>query len=407
MSTFPDLEILDDVDATAMMLAFDPHRWIGHGHSFAAANQSVQLAFSLRLEIPADVLPYFPNRRLPPISAANRNLFPRHQESVGPDNVAELSKYPFMLDSPTLDLASLPITEFQLPHRDTLLAIRDSAGQAWLDGMQAVIFWWSDIAMLCPFWMITAALEIDSIMRAKWPEALAWLESIEWEDKALCDTARRLMGELDGCSGRFIGDLTFEKLAHILGQHKLSGAVIDRLMEILQWNNHDRLESQRTIIATTTLAQAVAHGEFMNPFHADSRTAKPYAKLLSANPPPATLLIPVHVSPSHWASVVVDFEKHIVHYGDSLSRSNGMPPVFRENLLIWLWSLFPDVEFRWEQDLECAVQLDGCSCAIIVANALAHHAVGEPLWTQDRADLWRVDVFCKLAARRIPQMVWL
>ncbi|KIY61288.1 hypothetical protein CYLTODRAFT_459984 [Cylindrobasidium torrendii FP15055 ss-10] len=391
-----------DEEIAVLAHGFVSEDWIGVGRSFDHRNGVVQAAFARHMQVPARLSNSVPTLAISP-SAAAAAFVSGHWSCVDApfDNV---ESHAFLDHPPNLDLEVHDILEIRVPSVHVLQLLHGYAGQAWLDGRQSVRVWHDgqNTWLLCPFWILTAMSNIHQIRLSGWAEGWAWINRVEITATAagriLCNLARRYMQLLPACVGPADeNDLTYQKLALLLGHHDLDGSVLDNLLHI-SWASLPESRQERIIFANTLFSQSLAEGAHRYPSSLGGQVLRHYGALLQGTPHCELLLFPINIGNFHWTSGKIDIQARVIHYGDSLlPHGSGHPPdPLRPNLVEWLQRVLPGGEFVWQTDLQCPTQRDGWNCALITANILAHEGIGARLWDMALGDELRLYGFCKL-----------
>ncbi|KAJ7637530.1 hypothetical protein DFH06DRAFT_1218302 [Mycena polygramma] len=284
---------------------------------------------------------------LPPVSSDSMEVDFAFFDAAEPaDNIGDL----------------LPV--LTIPSCTVLNSINAGLGQAWFDGLKS-IHTWINPGIACSFWLWTV---------------LGWYGSL----------------------GAF-GDMQAICLAALFLSDYLVTNIVDDLMAVLasRLRLSDDPRSNNTLIVDTTFAlflgmfPPIVDGTATGPIRASS-SAQAYLKKYGTwfyEEQMRHLHLVLHWPPEHWTACSLDFSMHRAQYSDSLGW--GCPKDFFDAMEVWLKETgHPD--FSFADDLPCAKQTDGFNCPIIAVNAIAHRALGDPLWTAKSAKAMRMKAFCDL-----------
>ncbi|KIJ30873.1 hypothetical protein M422DRAFT_267587 [Sphaerobolus stellatus SS14] len=107
------------------------------------------------------------------------------------------------------------------------------------------------------------------------------------------------------------------------------------------------------------------------------------------------LLFPAHTS-NDWLAFQIDFKAKSIAYGDSFYPSPGAPSPTMKGLQLWLKTEFGREFEMKDNTLNIGIQSDSHSCGICTTNAIAHAVLGDALWKNHEADMFRMQLYLDL-----------
>ncbi|KAG0694658.1 hypothetical protein DFH29DRAFT_755847, partial [Suillus ampliporus] len=358
---------------------FHPHEWIGKGHKYDLKKlpQSVVFARSAALEIPQGHIHHIPSRDLSVHDFLQLSL-PAPSSTI----VSVKVNCWFSHDPPDIDLSYLKTRP--IPSECVLAEINSAISQAWLDGAQSLADpRYNDGRDRLPLWALTWWREFATTVRHQtaWRKCEEWLtkESKTAEAVILMMEARNLLAVLPWRADAGWRSSTLE-LTHLLGTDWISDELEDMMMAHLGRRARARFLHAWILIGSALLGQAVMGATST---HDKSSVKIPLLKryhtqIVSLNY--QKLFFPVHVQGNHWIAAGVDFDTKTISIGDSLKGKIPYPLDFVHRLQQWLRDAFGDPFTVDNVGLEHAMQNDTFSCGIVMANTIAHGALGDELW---------------------------
>ncbi|KAJ7604607.1 hypothetical protein DFH06DRAFT_1386901 [Mycena polygramma] len=394
------MEILDDSDDMTLLAAWNPHEWISNGKQYHDVPPVVQAARRSMLKIPDSFA-----KNLPPKTMSISQLLQCDLPPASSDTM-ELDFDFFSATEPTDNIEEI-LPFLGIPSPTMLDSMNAALGQAWFDGKNSIRTWINP-GVACPFWVVTYYREILDAYESKiaWLRAEAWLDRLgkTEEERTLKLTIHGLWTVLGwhGSLGAF-GDMQVIRLAALFSSDYLGTNIVDALMTVLasRLRLSDDPRSNNTLIVDTTFASflgmfpPIVDGTATGPIRASS-SAQAYLKKYGAwfhEEGMRHLHLVLHRPPEHWTACSLDFSTHRARYGDSLGW--GRPKDFFDAIEVWLKETGHPA-FTVADDLPCAKQTDGFNCPVIAVNAIAHRALGDPLWTAKSAKAMRMKAFCDL-----------
>ncbi|KAJ7150342.1 hypothetical protein C8R46DRAFT_1358417 [Mycena filopes] len=391
--------IVNDDEEDQQLLNWDPSQWISRGKVYRDVPAIVEAARRRILRIPASFTANLPPKSLsitqllefpfPPIDTTSDRM---------DDDTARYSD-----EEPTRDIEEM-LAFILVPTRSDLRHFLTEFGQAWFDGKKSLRTSINP-GIAFPFWVLSYWAEILDASEARecWSEAASWLQSVgrteeELNQKHVVQSLWSAMGwhgNVRGFAGVSVSDL-----AKFFSTEYLGGNLVDAMLDILSIRLKAVPHRSGTLIVNTTFASFV---NLLRP-RKDGTTAieahpgaQKYLRKYGTwfrSPDHTQLYLVLHRPPDHWTACTIDFEHSQIHYGDGLRWER--PKDFFLALNAWTTENFPEQEFQVADDLPCALQTDGYNCPMISVNAVAHSALGDPLWTGETADTLRMKAFCEL-----------
>ncbi|KAJ7211695.1 hypothetical protein GGX14DRAFT_623340 [Mycena pura] len=401
--------VVEDEDLQRSNPEWNPLDWIACGRTFRDPPHYVSVEVERARRMPVEIESMLPSPLQSPAGFHMHCSVPvwNPVNDAAKEGDHELADITFDDAEPTFIPASLAETSFKLVRKSTLRRLHKDFGQAFLDGKRSIRDARdSNNIQFYPLWYLSYAERArqDALSWNAWDNAMAWIiahhENEEPEESVWRERTCTLLASMRGWSGRVgcgLGDLTFERLAEILGDSWLSDAVVDALIRDIEARMKTRDgSSSDMLLADTFFATCISNGAATNSNHPGHSLAARYTHLLTSPSPPHSLLFPLHSPPVHWAGCRIDVRKSHIQFADSLRWKH--PKALVEQLLVWLEKKIGLKNIQVTDDLPCGLQEDSFNCGIIAPNALAHAVLGDELWTPHHARTYRYRAFCVIAS---------
>ncbi|EEB88981.1 hypothetical protein MPER_12978 [Moniliophthora perniciosa FA553] len=228
--------------------------------------------------------------------------------------------------------------------------------------------------MDCCFWEIQLCIRES---RLKWKKAFVALgELSETKSADLASEARRRLGDLPW-KGRLQGFEDYDDISVLADYCTTSWLKTGHVNQMIDLIADAVCPNGTTIhLAHTYLSEKVieAYGSQEEyPVDFNQRWVRKLAQDMATGVY-TTLGTIVNVGGNHWVPLVVDFEKQMIYYGDSLGHSVNTR--LKDSFSWWTYQ-HTRTNFQW-QPMAITHQNDGFSCSVLAANALAHNLSAGP-----------------------------
>ncbi|KAJ7201855.1 hypothetical protein GGX14DRAFT_571116 [Mycena pura] len=394
--------LVEEEDLQASNPQWNPSEWIGRGRVYRDLPAHVSIEVERARRLPPDIETGLPSPLHSPARFHSERYLPVWNKAY--DDAEDIAAVAFHASEPAADIMALGNTP--LLSRQTVQRLDREFGQAFLDGKLSIrdsrdkdnIYLW-------PMWFLDYARRVRTAAMAWhiWNRAVTWMRQTdeeEPEEKIWRERTYSFLASLVGWEGRIgcgLGDLTFERLAEVLGDNWLSDSVVDALAQNIKMRVKERDGvSSEVLLADTIFATCISGGAATNSAHPGNSLVQRYTHLLTSSPSPQSLSFPLHSPPVHWASCRVNLQKAHIQFADSLRKKH--PKDLTDNLVEWLQTEVGLKDVRVTDDLPCGRQRDSFNCGIISTNALAHNILGDDLWDPAHARTYRYRAFCTIAS---------
>ncbi|KLO09998.1 hypothetical protein SCHPADRAFT_819503 [Schizopora paradoxa] len=381
------LEVSDNEDDPV----FVGKDWVKRKKKFADVPPFVQRACSKAFAIPAEAYKFLPATQLS-IQELCSFPFPEVSQSL----VHQSSSNWFSCTTPTSSLES--ILSRPIPSRKTLAALIEASGQAYLDGMTAIIdVRYKDVRLPLGAIGIWHFLLEAADARQQWMKAQRFLD----EEVRVKNITAKTKGEIEKAKqhlrvipwGAVIRNTqepfftaTVMELSLLLCRAWLNDNIIDLMVAHLQ----SRHQEQTTTKAADTVG--IFPLSFSWSVNAAARE-RVYSKETTPNLMKyerkmkglTVVYFPVNFANRHWFTSSLLLTSYLA---DSLGRAAPKPTAFLKNLMRFLKARFSGRFEDCGNTLDCSLQRDGYSCGVITMNTMSYAVLNDPLWNEsDRTRL--------------------
>ncbi|KAJ7091028.1 hypothetical protein C8R44DRAFT_750775 [Mycena epipterygia] len=380
---------------------FIPEHWIGVGKTYSGdVPFEVIQAKNAALKLPAHVMDLIPAGNLPVTKFADLVLPPNSSELVYGESPLWFSE-----DEPTTDIALLK--NRSLPPAAVLSLLDRKFGQVWLNGAKSIADpRFNDGADRFPLWTLTFWRDMAEVVQEQvnWRRSIKWLENEQKKSKEddTTNAANNVRAQLDTMGWKMPltygrGGTSTVKLQQFLGTVWLNDTNIDIMFEDLAARvAADPGLAEEVMVAPLAFGQAAINtkGEYTK--HTAPLLYR-YEHEIKENKK-KKIIFPTNVGSSHWVAGVIDFDKEIIGFGDSLPGMFKPPERLIKSLKRWLKQNFGKV-FRCDYNaMEHGVQKDGFSCGFVAFNTCERDLYPlTPIWIPRRAVLTRLLHFLNYA----------
>ncbi|KAJ7216059.1 hypothetical protein GGX14DRAFT_391721 [Mycena pura] len=388
-----DENIVEDEDFQRINTQWKPLEWISCGREYKDLPFHVSIEVQRARRMSAEMEATLPSPLYSPADFHLQASLPEWKESYDAweeDDDLFAGTIAFHEQQPTSDASVL--AEVPLLSKRTIQRLDREFGQAFLDGKLSVRDARDEKCILfLPLSFVSYASRMREAVKIwhTWNNALAWMrEPRDKEEPEECiwrERAHTFLTSITGWGGRVgcgLGDLTFERLAEVLGDNWLSDSVEDALVRDIKTRLNARYgASNDVLLADTFFATYVRTGAATDSAHVGHSLVQKYTHMLTSPSPPQSLYFPLYSPPVHWASCKIDLQNHLA-----------------DELVVWLVSKIGLMNVQITNDLPCGRQNDSFNCGIIATNAVAHDILGDDLWDSRYARTHRYRAFCIIAA---------
>ncbi|KAI5884956.1 uncharacterized protein SCHCODRAFT_01176952 [Schizophyllum commune H4-8] len=383
--------------------SFHEDEWIGTGKTYDTRilPDYVTDAKARLLSIPADfVATHLPwkNAPLPVTRVLSLAIIPRPEYSF----VALRASSFFSKDKPG-EVDPVTLLSRSIPAADVLLKYENSLGQAWLDGARSIVDQrYNDGRDRMPFWVIGVwRFSADASLKNKrWRAARQYLQDYSGSSAYAIQLRNDALAALDV--------LPFDVL---WPERPIASTSILSSFPQTAWLGDEHITAMLIVLKERLVSKGISDvqiGPYMLGFYITKYCERGpehlkhlglYEKLAQTKKL-RLLLFPTHVNDNHWIAVYIDFVKHEVGYGDSLSQSGSLAPTaLMKNILKWLKDTL-GISARLKGDsLPRTKQVDSYNCGLFTVNTIAHAALGVPLHRSTEGHVHRLEWFLVLAKR--------
>ncbi|TFK81466.1 hypothetical protein K466DRAFT_656140 [Polyporus arcularius HHB13444] len=380
---------IDDDSDSELLCQWNALDWIGKNKTYRDPPPVVIAARRQVLAIPPFERKLLPHPSLP-ISRLLEKKLPAQPATLTQEKAAStFARHPATESLQAVDFQWRPI-----PPSGYIQALRNAFGQAWFDGAQSVIDFRYKHSRL-PLHVLTYWDEMAVALQnqSAWRKALGWARV---QLAMLADT--NLAGKVEG---------VLDVMAWGLGLRALgASASVDSLTKLLsdQWLDDDIIDMLATDLANRAPVQsgsAVATLAFVHVIMAcygpDATKAEPTSlleryrdRVLDGSV--VRLYFPANLNNNHWVTFLVDFEKRTISYAARIVKG----------LTAWLKAALSGRPFEAVGPvLTCGYQQDVISCGICAINTIAHHVLGDQLFTPSTRERLRLEYFVIIGKSQI------
>ncbi|KAL1684578.1 hypothetical protein GGG16DRAFT_68050 [Schizophyllum commune] len=353
------------------------------------------------LSIPEDfVATHLPwkNAPLPVTRVLSLAIIPRPEYSF----VALKASLFFSKDQPVV-VDPVTLLSRSIPAPNVLLKYENALGQAWLDGAQSIIdqrYNGGDDRL--PFWVLGVwRFSADASLKNKrWRAARQYLQNYTGTSAYTTQLRNDALAALDVLPFDVLWPEQSIASTSILSSFPQTAWLGDEHIAAMLIVLKERLVSKDihdVQIGSHMLGFLITKSRERGP--ENSKHLGRYEKLAQKGKL-RLLLFPAHVNNNHWIAVYINFVKHEVGYGDSLSQSGSpAPTALLKNILKWLKDTLGISAVLKGDSLPRTMQVDSYNCGLFTVNTIAHAALGEPLHQSTEGHIHRLEWFLVLAKR--------
>ncbi|KAJ7222292.1 hypothetical protein GGX14DRAFT_558378 [Mycena pura] len=211
-----DDHIIDNDDLQRQNPSWKPSEWIGCGKAFKEIPRCVAIEFERIQLLPPEAQSILPSEAQSPAAFYTQTNLPTWS------HVLDTRDLWADLDFSSVEPSHMPATLVELPllPNISIWQLRNSLGQAWLDGNKSIRFHNSriDTVYYLPLWWIIFAerVRLIAISWIRWQDAIIWAstesgdeepDKAQWRERTLT-----LLSSIVGWTGKVgdkLGDLTY------------------------------------------------------------------------------------------------------------------------------------------------------------------------------------------------------
>ncbi|KAL1661458.1 hypothetical protein GGF50DRAFT_61078 [Schizophyllum commune] len=383
--------------------SFHEAEWVGTGKTYDLSTLPAYVidAKAHLLSIPEDfIATHLPwkNTPLPVMRVLSLAIIPRPEYSFVALKVSSF----FSKDEPG-EVDPVALLSRSIPAADVLLRYENTLGQAWLDGARSIVDQRYNAGRdRLPFWVLGVwRFSADASSKNKrWRAARQYLQDYSGTSAYTTQLRNDALAALDvlpfdrlwpeGPIASTSILSSFPQTAWLADEHITAMLIVLKEQMVSEGINDVQIGSHMLGFYITKYRER-------GPEH--SKHLGLYEKLVQKRKL-RLLLFPTHVNNNHWIAVYIDFVKHEVGYGDSLSQSGSRAPTaLLKNILKWLKDVLGISASLKGDSLPRTMQIDSYNCGLFTVNTIAHAALGVPLHQSTEGHVHRLEWFLVLAKR--------